>query len=264
MVRTTLRQLDILAFLEETNQATVGQLAEALGMKREAVFGSLNSLRRSGLAQSDPCSRAHRWSVTGEGLAWLRRGEVAFPDLELLDGLLLSDGSLGRPRDCYWPSYQQTSSQRSFLEWCQQLLPTPTTITGPHTARVEGKDYSYWLLRSGTHPCYEKLWQRWYGQGRKAIPEDFAVSKRSMLTAYLGDGSSGRTTKSVSIALYAYPHQESEERVARPLRELGFTCRVSRVGVLLFNAASMQDFLDFLGLCPVPVYDYKWRLCTHW
>jgi hypothetical protein len=189
-----------------------------------------------------------------------------------LEGLLLSDGSISLPKSrsrglrklrTINARYQQTSATPEFLQWSAQWLPTTSKISGPNKVRVEDKFYKSWMLRSPADPAYTAMYHRWYPSGRKQLPPDLSLDSPLLLAAYLGDGCSGQTTKSVSLAMYGYTVEE-RQWLANSLRALGFEAVAQRSGSIEFKIRSMAAFLEFIGPCPVAAYSHKWHIPEHW
>lgn len=182
-------------------------------------------------------------------------------NLQILDGLLLSDGNVSFPhKTSRNPRYQQTAHHRSFLEWVAAHLPTESRISGPHPS---GK-YQYYMLRSPCHEAYQDLRHKWYPGGKKHIPQNFVVDGVSMLAAFLGDGHSGQTTKAVTLGTYGFAEDEVTNILVHQLRIFGFDCVRRPRGNVAFRASAMRPFLEFIGPCPVSCYAYKWNIPSRW
>lgn len=175
-----------------------------------------------------------------------------------LEGLLLSDGCLQRaPRSQRW-HYQQTCREPTLLEWVRGRIPgTVAPVRGPY-----GRS-GYYRIRTRVDVLYGEARDRWYPDGRKIIPPGFAPCPENMAAAFLGDGSlrQGASGRLVRFATCAFS-RASVDRLAEQLRDLGFDATVHRLREpyheVCVRAASVDDFLRWLGPCPVPEYEYKW------
>lgn len=178
--------------------------------------------------------------------------------MSALDGLLLSDGCIQRaPRSHRW-HYQQTCREPTLLEWARSLLPGAVApVRGPYGAS------GYYRIRTHVDEAYAQARARWYVNGRKVIPADFIPTPASMTAAYLGDGSyrDGPKGRSARLATYAFP-VEQVTRLASQLADLGFANGVHRLRgsyhEIVIRACSVDDFLSWLGPCPVPAYARKY------
>lgn len=196
---------------------------------------------------------------------------------QCFDGIMLSDGNVSYPAvasPTRNPRFQQTSKHREFLEWVEISTGLELRYSGPMDAYLKqtGRTYQYHIARSRCREDLRGERERWYpGNARKIVPPDFKVTPTSMMAAYLGDGSTGRTSPSLILAMYGYTWLEVDRHLVEPLRAIGFSvghyaCKTQGRGggQIGFARASMQDFLDWIGPCPVRSYDYKWQICPTW
>lgn len=170
----------------------------------------------------------------------------------LLDGLVFSDGCIRIPPGCRRPRYVQTSKSREFLEWVASWLPTSSKVSGPQRQGA----YTHYQLTTPVSEIYTSAFERWYGTGKKAIPSDFAVTRSTMLGAYLGDGSINRGR--VSLSTYAFERGALLRLVIDPLSRLGIEGRLTPRNVVEIRRAPSVLFLELIGEPPVEALAYKW------
>jgi len=177
--------------------------------------------------------------------------------IELLDGILMSDGNLTIPGQCRYPRYQQTCKEPTFLQWVSSWLPTESRITGPHPS---GK-YQYWLLSTRTNAVYTSIYQHWYPQGKKRLPLDLQITPELLLTEYLGDGflsaDAEKQLQHLEFGTYGFDEQSVNELLPK-LRQKGLDFRRLPNNALYLRGSQVKLFLEYIGLCPVPALSYKW------
>ena len=177
---------------------------------------------------------------------------------ELFDGILMSDGNLTIPGQCRFPRYQQTCKEPTFLEWVASWLPTPSRISGPHTA---GK-YQYWLLSTRTNSIYTPIYQHWYPNRKKRLPPDLEITPNLLLTEYLGDGfllaEEKKKLQHIELGTYGFESQSLVDLLPK-LSQQGLDFRLKPNNALHLRGGSVQRFLNYIGPCPVPSLAYKWQ-----
>jgi len=178
--------------------------------------------------------------------------------IELLDGILMSDGNLTIPGQCHFPRYQQTCKEPTFLEWVSSWLPTLSRVTGPHPS---GK-YQYWLLSTKTNAIYTSAYQHWYPQGKKHLPDDLKITPKLMLTEYLGDGflhvDAAKKLQHIELGTYGFKEAAVLDLLPK-LQQQGLDFRRKSNNALNLRGGRVQSFLDYIGPCPVPALSYKWN-----
>lgn len=113
--------------------------------------------------------------------------------LEILDGLMLGDGSISR--DGFFPPQVGVSSlHQSLVLWLARLL-EDEKISGRaetylrKTLDPRGRPRKrHWRYRSFRSPEISSQRVRWYPLGKKIVPEDVRITALSLLIWYLGDG----------------------------------------------------------------------------
>lgn len=177
--------------------------------------------------------------------------------VELLDGILMSDGNLTIPGQCHYPRYQQTCKEPTFLQWVGSWLPTESRISGPHAA---GK-YQYWLLSTKTNAVYAPAYQHWYPQAKKRLPSNLHVTPELLLTEYLGDGfllaDAQKKLQHIEFGTYGFEEQSLIELLPK-LKQENLDFRRLPNNALYLRGSQVKAFLKYIGSCPVPALSYKW------
>lgn len=120
------------------------------------------------------------------------------PFIELLDGLMLGDGTL--PRDGGL-RIEQSHVRHGWLKDIQQELrgfgvkSTMDEVIRPERARKDGRilsAYRGFLLRTPAYVELRSQRQRWYPGDVKRIPDDVRITKKSVAAWVSGDGTGGK------------------------------------------------------------------------
>ncbi len=197
--------------------------------------------------------------------AALRRWRKELPPIpqdihEMIEGLIGSDAYLSRSSPEGQSAMNVVSKFIEFRDHLASRLSSCGFSPRLDTRPVNGKDY-YWVT---TDACVNLIpyHERWYGGGPKHLPDDFAVTKSSMLYWYLGDGGlnkhGGATT--VRIATYAFSSVSTVRLANSIMSAIGNVAKVYwHDGPVIYMAAqSARDFLEYIGPSPVKCFDYKW------
>lgn len=191
--------------------------------------------------------------------------------IQVIDGLLLSDASLGaingRAR------LHQQSTCREFLEFVYPLLigyaPNEITYVGiSHKARKETFGFT-----TSAHPDFDAQFLRWYPHGQKIVPKDVVLTPLSMKIWYYGDGSLVKIEKSNAIRLRlstdGFPFEDVEFLVSKLKEEFGLETKRTSDNRIVVASDSVPDFFDIIGRkSDFPGYAYKfdlepWRYMIH-
>jgi len=198
---------------------------------------------------------------------------------QVLDGLLLGDGSLAKPKSLNSNScYQHTDKHKNYIEWLRQQFIDEGLECGKIYEKVNEKGFKpgsiafYFSTRK--YPCLTEQYHRWYRNGKKIIPKDLKLTPTVVLHWYIGDGSLIKPSKGkpfIHFATNCFTFEEVNFLVEQ-LNKLGLKAYL-RTGTeyktkkkfpyIALSVKSTQDFFDFVGSCPKPIkqdYGYKWGL----
>ncbi len=178
---------------------------------------------------------------------------------EVISGQLLSD------------AYLYTKSQYSAqLSWSQKYEEyvnyLKDTLANLGMEGGEIRKHKSMLIFPFKTYCYKELFpfkNLWYPDGKKIVPKNIKLNPTVCLHWYLGDGSlnhekEGRS--SIKLATCGFPVEDVELLVVK-LNELGFkAARHSNNNIIGIRVESTNDFLNYIGSCPVKCYKYKWDL----
>jgi len=180
---------------------------------------------------------------------------------ELLDGLLLGDGSL----DAHGKGvrYRHTCKHKAYLEWLKNEMMgygidfTPNIYEKPNGY---GTGVGYQIY-SRNHSFLKENYERWYTEERKkVVPTDLKLMPIVLNQWYIGDGgfdSDKGYLRQIQIAAHSFSYEEREFLVEM-LIELGFKASNRKKGLICISKKSIPDFLDYIGPSPVKCYAYKW------
>lgn len=200
-------------------------------------------------------------------------------DRDVLDGLLLGDGSLVLAQHRGSAFFALSSKHRDNVEWAVERCPGLGL-------RVSQDRRGIWNGVSSQGPGLVEEWRRWYGDPiahrpgglRKRIPPDLQLTRDVVLAWYLGDGSLVRHPdgRIMNVALYTQGFARNDvRRLAVQLSELtGLPwvvhqdadpkCRGldddSAPGYMSLHLrmSHIQAFFEWLGPCPVAGLSHRW------
>jgi len=113
--------------------------------------------------------------------------------------------------------------------------------------------------------CYEELkslHNKWYPNGKKVIPKDIELASLSCKEWYMDDGclvNREKRNPHITLSTHAFSIFDVEWLVQQ-LNDLGFkVTRQKSSNIIRFSTYSTEDFLNYIGKCPVECYEYKWN-----
>lgn len=240
-------------YLEE--KLTIRQIGKEVNRNNITIFYHLQKfnipIRSKHEAQANHCK------LSKEAIEWLN-GEL------LGDGCLLS----------YSPYSAKFAYSSKYLEYIQYVSDTlqsfgikqsgkiRKTNVGLNDSRINGDCYIYCY----NSPRYVELLpvrKKWYPNGKKIVPRDMELTPLTCRQWYIGDGSlKGKTRHSQPFITLATNNFtiEDVEWLKNQLKKLNFktTRRPSDNSIGISSVYSTKDFLNYIGLCPVKCYQYKW------
>ncbi len=203
---------------------------------------------------------------------------------QILEGLLLSDGSLEMGKTHRYPRLvvSQSEDHLQYLEFLADKFKLGRDRITPR-AKYHNKlkkYYKSYVLATKTSPVLESYYKRWYPNGTKVVPIDFKITPISLLHMYLGDGclngyvSNKKYGKQLYYRVILYLmnfNQEAVENLVLALSNLGVeaNCLMIRhkgyaksYPIIRFGRKkSLSNFFKYLYKNEVQCYNYKFN-CT--
>lgn len=189
--------------------------------------------------------------------------------LEFLNGELLGDGHLHEYS--FVAKYSHTSKYRHYIEWLRDkllsfgIIPSGEILEYSYNTfkdkRYENTIYTSFRYNSKSYPELKELRKKWYPSPEfvKRVPSDITLSPITLRQWYIGDGYNGAPEgNGILIFIPSFP-TEDRKLLMDNLSELGlhpnFQGNKTRIHI---GMQYIDDFLDYIGPCPVECYDYKW------
>ena len=198
---------------------------------------------------------------------------TAFSDeqLQVLCGALLGDGSLIMHKHCTNAIFQYSSKSRQHVEFVALNFSDFLTDKGVYDCssfdkRTE-KVYYRSVAKTHVHPLFTEMHKMWYKDGKKHIPEDLILTPLICLIWYIGDGAicNNKRTQNIKLATQCFQKEELENILLPQLKNFEATLMkadVSKSGEQQYSIyipkRKIKEFLDYIGPCPFPDYEYKW------
>lgn len=162
---------------------------------------------------------------------------------ELIDGLLLGDGSLDkRAKNA---RYRHSCKYKEYIEYVIKEL----FKFGVFTETIYDKDNGYKTGR--VFQCYSKVhdeltvhYERWYNNKRKKLPSDLILTPLIILHWYIGDGgfdSDKGYLRQISIAAHSFSFYE-REILCNNLRNFGLKVSNTKRGRINITKKSIPLF----------------------
>ena len=182
---------------------------------------------------------------------------------EWIEGELLGDGHLGT--SSYMSAWFEYSSK--YEEYIHYVSNTLRGFGIEQVGKIRSSVSSFgtkaYRYTSRSYVELFDVWVGWYAFGRKEIPKrDLHLTPIVCRQWYIGDGSllkPGRIMPSIRLATCGFSIADVLWLITE-LKHLGFLATYQQHNNSIYiSAYSTQNFLEYLGECPVKCYEYKWR-----
>lgn len=201
------------------------------------------------------------------------RVEFSEKELDILRGLLMSDGSIDYSKGN--ARYHVKMTNKKYLEYIDSVLGIVSTgvqlnknaeeaakAKRDSGFRPDAKAENYsaiYRVRSIKHPAFNEF-AKWYNSGSKVWPADLELTPRVLKHLYVGDGTLRKNGKRISIAMYN--ERDNKEKVENYFSEKGLPepdrwhtdhkrCHAT------WDKSGTSELLDYMG-GPPPGFEYKW------
>lgn len=230
------------------NGQTTTELANRYGVSPNTIWVRL---RQHGVPMRPPGPPSHTVVLSPEAK-------------EFLAGELLGDGCL-YTRSRPGVRYKHTSKYQQYIQWLERTLVGFGIETGRTHSRSFGGREAYFYESLSYRGDLAAMYERWYPERKKRIPEDLVLTPLVCRQWYIGDGGLLPAWGKDQYARFATCCFTVDEVVflADKLKDLGFDARIQRDRSYLLirlTVQSTRDFLKYIGHCPIACYAYKWRL----
>ena len=188
---------------------------------------------------------------------------------EIINGALLGDGSVIKPKsglNAYF-SYSSKSEEHVRVV-CTEL--EDYVSPGFYYKHEEvydkrtNKSYSRYSFRTQTNPTFTEIYNTWYKDNIKIIPENLVLTPLTCLIWYLGDGTlaknSTRTHGHILLCTDSFTKEDMEKYLLPQLSNFSATLVEHGYNTYRIHIPhiKVKDFLEYIGPCPVKDYEYKW------
>lgn len=182
-----------------------------------------------------------------------------------MEGALLGDGCLAlakRAKNVYF-SYLSSSLQHvefihsKFKEFCTDNYKTikKRIIFDKRT----NKFYTNYSFRTKSLPVFTEIYNIWYPNNIKKIPENLKINPIILLVWYIGDGE--LESKQGVIKLHTNSFLKSD--IEKICEKIGYnsvcTYKEKEQYIIRIPRKSVKLFLETIGDCPFNDYQHKWK-----
>ena len=180
---------------------------------------------------------------------------------EWINGELLGDGSI-RSHNVWSAQFRYGSKYLEYCRYVKEILAF-FEIAGGNIYKQYHKIFNCYSYHYDSF-CYVELLpikKQWYPNNKKIVPKDIELTPLTCRQWYIGDGMLAHFKKKrPCIILFTYAFSIDDiEWLVEELNKLGFkTVRQPSCNRIHISAYSTQNFLNYIGKCPVNCYKYKW------
>jgi len=187
---------------------------------------------------------------------------------EWMNGELLGDGCVHSINSCS-ASFLYSSKYLEYIRYIKDTLKSfGIEQAGKINKRYHEKSNSYsYFYSSRRYTGLLPIRKKWYPDGKKIVPRDIELTPLICRQWYIGDGSlshpkyKGKKGGNPYIRLATEGFLiEDVKWLITELKKINFkvTWQPNNNGIRV-SPYSTKDFLDYIGLCPVNCYQYKFN-----
>ncbi len=186
--------------------------------------------------------------------------------LEWVDGFLLGDGGINYNWRKGTSRVARFSCGLEYEEFANYLM-KPFLSLGAKVKKCQSEAMKQGFAFSGRtrhHPDIYKQYIRWYpevksGNRGKQPPNDVKITRHSVQSWYLGDGSLSVTSTTIGAKLATDGFtKEKNQMLVDKLRAIGIDCYRNNDNRIIISTKGIPAFFNFIGLVsPISCYNYK-------
>jgi len=183
---------------------------------------------------------------------------------DLIDGHLLGDASIINPKKRTTSVIQTVCKERDYLVWLTQntsFWNDCDVWDCSYPDKRTGLTYDKHWIKSRASHYLEQQRQRWYPNGKKALPSDCTLTPQGLLRFFLEDGSRIAYGITLSVHDFSEPDIDRIKQLVENLLGMStnyHTEKGAKVKIYI-PANALSTFYTVIGDCPVACFSYKWR-----
>lgn len=184
--------------------------------------------------------------------------------LEWINGELLGDACLAS-RSKYSARFHYGSKYLEYIDYISGTLESFGIKQAGRIIKHYHKKWKNYVYCYVSHSYAELLpiYNKWYPEGKKIVPRDIVLTPITARQWYIGDGTlnydkrKGRRT-SIKLATDGLPIFGVKLLVEKMMNMNIKTTRQPTYNKIYISTHSTEDFLKYIGKCPINCYQYKW------
>ena len=188
---------------------------------------------------------------------------------EIINGALLGDGCLVIDKKGINPYFGYLSKSREHVIYvCDSLKEYGRKgdyfTTKEYVRKDTGKSYTQTVFRTQANPTFLPIYNKWYKDKIKHIPDDLVLTSTICLIWYLGDGSLTNNGE-IQLCTDCFAKEEQEQILLPQLKqfEAYIKCTGRKKSHIYYRIVipyrQVINFLSYIGDCPVEDYRHKWN-----
>ena len=209
-----------------------------------------NNITRRSFSESVHLAKANHCDLSIEALHWLY-------------GELLGDGCLYKVSP-YSARFQYASKHKEYIQYISNSLKSFGIKQSGRINKHKHKKHNsyYYSYKSYSYIELLPIYNKWYPDGKKIVPKDIVLTPLVCRQWYIGDGTlKCPVYERPSIRLCTNGFKVDDVNwLVKQLNKLGFKAtRQPADNIIHILVDSVEDFLNYIGGCPVKCYEYKWN-----
>lgn len=204
-----------------------------------------------------------------------RHTTLTTKDLDIINGLLISDGSLhrkGRTNPNRQAHFSLSSKHSEFVNWTAENLSLELGTILEVTQTFKFGTFTRYDYISKTDSSLTELDKIWYPENndfKKVIPDNLEITPLMLKLWFVGDGCSLYNKIKTEIQVISLStdgfNLEYIESICAKLNQLNLFFKVcktknNKYNLMMHRQDDCQYFLNYIGQSYWRCFDYKWKL----
>lgn len=185
--------------------------------------------------------------------------------IDLLNGAMLGDGYIGVSGNRSINARFSYSSNKKdhvdyvfeyFKEYCLSGVKYRECFD-----KRTNKIYTKYTFMTKQLPQFTEIYEKWYINKTKIIPNNLILTQKTVLLWYIGDGSLNKNNGEIILATNCFNLKQLETIIIPQMNlfDVNITFGKNRQPLIRIPRKNVKQFLEYIGPCPFESYQYKWN-----
>lgn len=189
---------------------------------------------------------------------------------EVVEGAMLGDGHLEKHKNGISACLRYCSKSKQHIEYINNYMVKYSSGIKyqEYCDKRTNKIYTKYSMRTKSNQGFTQLYDKWYINQVKHIPNNLILTPLICLIWYIGDGSlnNNKNSQLIKLSTHCFLKEEQEQILLPQLKQFHpclYKAGINKKGqeqyCIYIPHYYIKDFLNYIGECPFEDYQYKWE-----